>query len=86
MLNSFCIVRISSGKDDIIIRMITILVSGNYALSPYKRHNEYKYVLRNGGASLLLYLFDDKFNNLGHSLFHILLGYLHHDVFKLLDK
>lgn len=78
--NTYYIFRVCQGHDDSLVRII-----GIYASSVYAVFGKKETVMLTGIGSLcsLLYIFDNRLNNMGHSLFHIALGGLYDCVLRL---
>jgi hypothetical protein len=82
LMNSLCIVRICSGNEDTLVRILGLYVCSYNALCDENK-SSVREIAALGGVSSALFFFDDNLNSVGHSLFHILLGFLHHSVLKL---
>ena len=80
-INSLCIIRVCQGHEDTFTRMIGLYICSYNALKDEQGINE---IIIIGSVSSALFYFDDYLNNVGHSLFHILLGLLHHKILLLL--
>lgn len=80
-LNSLCIIRVCQGHEDTFARIVGLYICSYNALRNEENLQE---IILIGTVSSALFYFDDHLNNLGHSLFHILLGLLHHNILKLL--
>lgn len=80
-VNSLCIIRVCQGHEDTFTRMIGLYICSYNALKGEQGLNE---IIIIGSVSSALFYFDDHLNNIGHSLFHILLGLLHHKILLLL--
>jgi hypothetical protein len=80
-VNSLCIIRVCQGHEDTFLRIIGLYICSYNAL---KDEQGLKEIIIIGSVSSALFYFDDHFNNIGHSLFHILLGLLHHKILLLL--
>ena len=80
-LNSICIIRVCQGHEDTFTRIIGLYICSYNALKDEKGINE---IIIIGSVSSALFYFDEHLNNIGHSLFHILLGLLHHKILLLL--
>ena len=78
--NTYYIYRVYKGYDDSYTRIIGLYVSSMYAVFGKK---ECLVLTGLGSLCSLLYLFDDRLNHLGHSMFHIALGGLYHGVLRL---
>lgn len=80
-LNSLCIIRVCQGHEDTFTRIIGLYICSYNALKDEQGLNE---IIIIGSVSSALFYFDEHLNNVGHSLFHILLGLLHHKILLLL--
>jgi hypothetical protein len=80
-LNSLCVVRVCQGHEDTLTRIIGLYVCSYNALKDEQGLGE---IVLIGSMSSVLFYFDEHLKSMGHSLFHILLGLLHHKIFLLL--
>lgn len=80
-INSLCIIRVCQGHEDTFTRLMGLYICSYNALKDEQGLNE---IIIIGSVSSALFYFDDHLNNMGHSLFHILLGLLHHKILVLL--
>ncbi len=80
-LNSLCIIRVCQGHEDTFTRIVGLYVCSYNALKNEENIHE---IILIGTVSSALFYFDDHLNNVGHSLFHLLLGLLHHKILRLL--
>lgn len=80
-LNSFCIIRVCQGHEDTLARMIGLYICSYNALKG--EHGIHEIILI-GSLSSGLFYFDDQLYHIGHSVFHVLLGLLHHKILSLL--
>jgi FlaA1/EpsC-like NDP-sugar epimerase len=80
-INSMCIVRVCQGHEDTLIRMTGLYLCSYNALKDQENLNG---IITIGSISSAFFYFDEHLNNIGHSLFHILLGLLHHKILVLL--
>lgn len=80
-INSLCIMRVCQGHEDTFVRIIGLYICSYNALKNEQGLNE---IIVIGSVSSTLFYFDDHLNHIGHSLFHILLGLLHHKILLLL--
>jgi FlaA1/EpsC-like NDP-sugar epimerase len=80
-INSICIVRVCQGHEDTLTRIIGLYLCSYNALKDEENVSE---IITIGSISSALFYFDEHLNNIGHSLFHIMLGLLHHKILVLL--
>lgn len=80
-VNSICIIRVCNGHEDTFTRVVGLYICSYNAL---KGEENIKDILTIGSVSSVLFYFDEHLKNVGHSLFHLLLGLLHHKVLLLL--
>jgi hypothetical protein len=80
-INTLCIIRVCQGNDDTLLRITGLYVCSYNALRGERTINEVSVI---GLLSSLLFYYDDNLNKVGHPLFHIFLGVLHHKILKLL--
>lgn len=85
-LNTYCIIRVCQGYEDTLLRMSSLYICTHDALRYVKAlpRSKTRLILFGTSASVLFY-FDDQLKGMGHSLFHIILGPLHHEVLELVD-
>lgn len=81
-MNSVCIMRVCQGHEDTLMRIIGLYLCSYDALKD--EHKAVPKIALLGGVSSLLFYYDDKLFNLGHPMFHVMLGFLHHEILKLL--
>jgi hypothetical protein len=80
-INSMCIVRVCQGHEDTLTRIIGLYLCSYNALKDQENLNE---IILVGSISSVLFYYDEHLKNIGHSLFHIMLGLLHHKILVLL--
>lgn len=80
-LNTVCIIRVCDGHEDTIMRMVGLYICSYNALKNEPNRND---IALTGFVASSFFYFDDYLLNMGHSLFHLTLGLLHHKVLCLL--
>lgn len=80
-LNILSIYKICRAKENILMRLCSLYLSGACTLPMEKKCSEVAMV---GLISSSLYALDDRLKNTGHAMFHIVLGYLHHITISML--
>jgi hypothetical protein len=84
-MNTFCIAHVSIHKNnnDINFNLTRITSLFLHSYVPLQKLNVINKLFGLGSISVLLYMFDNKLYNYGHSIFHIILGLLHNRIFEL---
>lgn len=82
-LNMTCVLRIFYGHEDKIARIFAIYLCTLDGLKECTRCKKHR-VLFCGSLSSCLYMFDESLYKCGHSLFHLLLGGIHTQLYKLM--
>ena len=80
-INSVCIIRVCHGHEDTFTRIIGLYICSYNALKDEENLRE---IISIGSVSSVLFYYDEHLKNVGHSLFHVLLGILHHKILLLL--
>lgn len=83
LLNTYCITRVCRGYEDTKLRMCSLYVCTHDALRKVKCMRSKRRLVALGVSSSMLFYFDNKLMNIGHPLFHVLLGFLHHEILGL---
>jgi len=81
IMNSICVMRIVSGHEDTLARVLSLYICTYNALKKEPKLTEISKV---GAVSSILFIFDEHLMHMGHPTFHIVLGYLHHQILSLL--
>lgn len=85
MLNAYCVTRVFQGYEDTKLRISSLYICTHDALRHIKVVDKAKQrLIILGVTSSLLFYFDEDLKSMGHSMFHILLGFLHHEVLRLI--
>lgn len=84
VVNIFCIMRVCKGHEDTRLRMSSLYICGHDVVRHIGNHKHTPKLIVLGVSSSLLFYFDDSLKNMGHSMFHILLGLLHNEIFGFL--
>lgn len=83
LLNLYCVVRVCKGYEDTRLRMTSLYACGHDVVRHVGNHKHTKKMVVLGVSSSILFYFDESLKNMGHSMFHILLGFLHNEIFGL---
>jgi len=83
MLNFYCVFRVCQGHEDTGVRMTSLYLCSHTAMR-HLQWSKKKQVVLIGGLSSAFFYFDDRLGDWGHSIFHIMLGRLHHEILCLI--
>ena len=81
VLNTYCILRVCQGHEDTRIRMTSLYICSYDAIRHIDRGKRHILIL--GSLSSIFFYYDEYLRDMGHSVFHVLLGRLHHKVLML---
>lgn len=83
-LNLTCVLRIFYGHEDKMTRILAIYLSTLDGLQNCTRLKKHR-IMFCGSLSSCLYMFDDVLYKCGHSVFHLLLGGIHTQLYTLMS-
>jgi hypothetical protein len=83
LLNSYCITRVCRGYEDTKLRMSSLYLCTHDAIKHVKCSRKKWRLVMLGVSSSALFYFDKQMMSMGHCMFHILLGFLHHEILGL---
>lgn len=83
LLNSYCITRVCRGYEDTKLRMSSLYICTHDAIKHVKCTRTKWCMIILGISSSALFYFDEQLMRMGHSMFHILLGFLHNEILGL---
>jgi hypothetical protein len=83
LLNSYCITRVCRGYEDTKLRMSSLYICTQDAIQHVKCTRTKCRMFLLGAWSSVLFYWDEQMMRMGHSMFHILLGFLHHEILGL---
>jgi hypothetical protein len=72
--------------DNVVFSMIRVMAIGTLSCSTFRHTDQTLQGTVYGASCVLLYVADSKLANYGHCLFHLVLGFLHHTIYKCAER